>query len=170
MTLQTSFEKEPCGRCGGSGRYSYNQMDGDRCYGCGGKGERLTKRGAAASAFYVESCLVPAVSVEIGDTIQFGGVTNGGTPYGVRGRVEAIEDRVQRYKSGAACADPNAPWQEAVSLVFSTTRKGTLYMAAVAPEERIRKYWPAEINAEKVAAALAFQAALTKAGKPRKAA
>lgn len=27
-----------CGRCGGSGRYSFNQMDGDRCYGCNGKG------------------------------------------------------------------------------------------------------------------------------------
>ena len=25
-----------CGRCGGSGRYSYNQMDGDRCFGCSG--------------------------------------------------------------------------------------------------------------------------------------
>jgi hypothetical protein len=30
-----------CGRCGGSGRYSYNQMDGDRCYGCGGSGKKL---------------------------------------------------------------------------------------------------------------------------------
>lgn len=27
-----------CGRCGGSGRYSFNQIDGDRCYGCNGKG------------------------------------------------------------------------------------------------------------------------------------
>lgn len=28
----------PCPRCGGSGHYSYNQMDGTRCYGCNGKG------------------------------------------------------------------------------------------------------------------------------------
>jgi len=28
-----------CGRCGGSGRYSYNQMDGDRCFGCSGSGK-----------------------------------------------------------------------------------------------------------------------------------
>lgn len=27
-----------CGRCGGSGRYSFNQIDGSRCYGCNGKG------------------------------------------------------------------------------------------------------------------------------------
>jgi hypothetical protein len=26
-----------CGRCGGSGRYSFNQIDGDKCYGCNGK-------------------------------------------------------------------------------------------------------------------------------------
>lgn len=27
-----------CSRCGGSGRYSFNQIDGDRCYGCNGQG------------------------------------------------------------------------------------------------------------------------------------
>lgn len=32
-----------CGRCCGSGRYSWNQMDGDRCYGCGGSGKKLIK-------------------------------------------------------------------------------------------------------------------------------
>lgn len=31
----------PCNRCGGSGRYSYNQIDGDRCFGCAGKGVTL---------------------------------------------------------------------------------------------------------------------------------
>jgi hypothetical protein len=28
-----------CSRCGGCGRYSFNQIDGDRCYGCGGSGK-----------------------------------------------------------------------------------------------------------------------------------
>lgn len=32
-----------CGRCGGSGRYSFNQMDGDRCFGCKGSGQRMPK-------------------------------------------------------------------------------------------------------------------------------
>lgn len=27
-----------CERCGGCGRYSFNQVDGSRCYGCNGKG------------------------------------------------------------------------------------------------------------------------------------
>lgn len=32
-----------CSRCLGSGRYSYNQMDGDKCYGCGGSGSVAPK-------------------------------------------------------------------------------------------------------------------------------
>lgn len=28
----------PCGRCGGSGNYSYNQISGTRCFGCDGAG------------------------------------------------------------------------------------------------------------------------------------
>lgn len=34
--------KAPCKRCGGSGHYSYNSMDGTRCYGCGGSGFNTT--------------------------------------------------------------------------------------------------------------------------------
>ena len=32
-----------CPRCGGSGHYSYNQMDGTRCYGCMGSGISIQK-------------------------------------------------------------------------------------------------------------------------------
>ncbi len=39
-----------CGRCGGSGRFSYNQMDGDKCYGCGGSGKVLPSTGEALKA------------------------------------------------------------------------------------------------------------------------
>jgi hypothetical protein len=34
---------ETCGRCGGCGRYSYNQMHGDMCYGCRGYGTVMPK-------------------------------------------------------------------------------------------------------------------------------
>lgn len=30
-----------CPRCGGSGHYSYNQIDGTKCYGCMGSGKKL---------------------------------------------------------------------------------------------------------------------------------
>jgi hypothetical protein len=32
-----------CGRCGGTGHYSYNQIDGTRCYGCGGRKVAMVK-------------------------------------------------------------------------------------------------------------------------------
>lgn len=42
------FETQVCSRCDGSGHYSWNAMTGSRCFGCGGRGWQLTKRGAAA--------------------------------------------------------------------------------------------------------------------------
>ena len=50
------FPTTECGRCGGSGRYSYNQIDGDRCYGCGGTGKAYaSKKIAEAAAAYNEA-------------------------------------------------------------------------------------------------------------------
>lgn len=168
MTLKTVFEKETCGRCGGCGRYSYNQMHGSTCYGCGGTGERLTKRGTAARLHYLASCTIPARDLVVGDMIDFGGVTMGGTPYSRRAKIEDIAPFEQRYKSGAACSDPDAPWQIAHVLHLTATIKGVRNTTTTAPDAQVRKYWPAEINAEKVAAALEYQATLTKAGKPPK--
>lgn len=38
MTAEVITTKE-CSRCGGTGRYSFNLRDLDRCYGCGGTGK-----------------------------------------------------------------------------------------------------------------------------------
>lgn len=43
-----TFETKTCGRCGGSGHYSYNQMHGTTCYGCSGRKVVYSKAGAAA--------------------------------------------------------------------------------------------------------------------------
>jgi len=52
MSLNTIFEKEVCGRCGGTGKYSYCQVHGTKCFGCAGAGEIVTKRGFAARAHF----------------------------------------------------------------------------------------------------------------------
>lgn len=67
---QTLFESESCGRCGGSGKYSFNLMHGDRCYGCGGSGVTLTKRGKAASAHLQELLKRPASEIRVGDNVM----------------------------------------------------------------------------------------------------
>jgi hypothetical protein len=61
------FEAKSCGRCGGSGKYSFNQIDGDRCYGCGGTGIVRTKRGTAAYVMYVESQKRPLLDLKVGE-------------------------------------------------------------------------------------------------------
>lgn len=38
---------EVCTRCGGCGRYSWNQINGDVCFGCGGSGKKLARITAA---------------------------------------------------------------------------------------------------------------------------
>jgi hypothetical protein len=52
------FEHAPCSRCGGSGNHSYCSSWGHTCFKCvfrkgvPGTGRQLTKRGAAAAAYY----------------------------------------------------------------------------------------------------------------------
>lgn len=67
--LADVLETRVCNRCGGSGKFSFNLRDGDRCWGCGGSGKQRTKRGAAALAFYRELTTVPAGLVREGDVL-----------------------------------------------------------------------------------------------------
>ncbi len=57
------FEKVECGRCGGSGSYSWNAMHGSMCYGCSGKGKKLSKAGRAAFEVF-QKIARPEVAVE----------------------------------------------------------------------------------------------------------
>jgi hypothetical protein len=66
-TLKEILEKETCGRCGGSGHYSFNMLDGTRCYGCGGSGSKYTKRGAAAKAYYLAMLTTDIALAQAGD-------------------------------------------------------------------------------------------------------
>ena len=65
----TEFERETCSRCGGDGKYSYNQRDGDICYGCHGRGIRLTKKGRKANEHFQELLHVDNTDLKVGDYI-----------------------------------------------------------------------------------------------------
>lgn len=71
MAKQTRFESVTCGRCGGSGSYSYNLMHGSMCYGCNGAGYNLTKRASKALAVIGEHRTQPIESVNVGDLIRY---------------------------------------------------------------------------------------------------
>lgn len=55
MKATDLFETAECGRCGGSGHYSFNMMSGTVCFGCGGSGIKFTKKGAAAKTAWIEA-------------------------------------------------------------------------------------------------------------------
>ncbi len=70
MTSKTRMETTTCSRCGGSGRYSYNMRDGDRCYGCSGKGVNYTKRANVALNMFRELRQQPLDLFNVGDLVR----------------------------------------------------------------------------------------------------
>ena len=105
--MRTNFETQTCSRCHGSGSYSYCQQYGHKCFKCAGSGKTLTKRGAAARAYYETLCTVPANAVVIGDRIAASGMTLGGIPFSYVGTVTEIKSR-QATKTTVRTARPNS--------------------------------------------------------------
>lgn len=70
-----TFERQTCARCGGSGRYSWNAMHGDTCYGCSGKGYYLSKAGRQAFDAWdaIARPEVPVESLTVGQKIKMRG-------------------------------------------------------------------------------------------------
>lgn len=58
------FETKSCGRCGGSGRYSYCSMYGSVCFGCGGTGTVLSRKGSDARAAF-EATMIERLGVRV---------------------------------------------------------------------------------------------------------
>lgn len=144
------FEHTTCGRCGGSGRYSYNQIDGDRCFGCHGTGFALTRRGNAAQAFFTEMLTVRAGDVTVGMRVN--------DRMGRKFTVAAIERGVagERIVKGDRVPMQTVTFTSAQGNQYGYS-DGILLTLIPSPEER------EELRAK----ALAYQDSLTRAGKPR---
>jgi hypothetical protein len=142
------FEVETCGRCGGSGEYSYNAIDGTVCYGCRGKRKRYTKRGQAAFDYYRSLCVKKASEVVIGDCIETGG------------RVEKVCGI--DTEGGMVVVKPG----DKPRIEFETVNGYGLNTEADADVMT----WPnGDEKRAKLAAAYDYQDTLTATGKPRKA-
>lgn len=145
-TDANGFEIQTCTRCGGCGRYSYNQMDGDRCYGCGGTGKQYTNRAKAARAKREELQTRPVADVKAGEFVWY-------DPYPMGGK--AGWTRILAIRSDDLNAD---------RMTFDTKRCHIgVYTAGTVRSVRDEAH-----RLETLAAALAYQATLTKTGKPGK--
>lgn len=144
-----SYEREPCTRCGGSGHYSYNRIDGTTCFKCRGTGAQLTPRGKAALAF-ADSLLnrrIEDVSAE--DRFQY---------------VDAL--RGKRY-SGCTAVEVagftfNADGTPRPAFEVRSSSGKVLVVLGEGIKVRLHP------TPEQVEQIIAYQDSLTKAGKPRK--
>lgn len=156
------LETETCGRCGGSGHYSYCQMYGTRCFKCGGGKVVYTKRGAAARKYLETLRCKPARELKVGDRIKAGAVTMGGTPYDQWVVIKAITTGVQ---TGSSLIGGEMVAYRREGLDIETDK---VVLCCVDPDAPIRFAQTNAQKAETLRLALDYQDTLTKAGTPRK--
>lgn len=149
--LNTVFEKENCTRCGGSGSYSFNMIDGSRCYGCAGMGERLTKRGKAAREMFQSLCSVEAQTLKAGDTVVY----------------DNKRRALQEVTAGPAKATFGT-YQVGYEDRVVTRLSFKAFTAYVGADEKIFKVQDENTRQQFLNQALDYQNTLTKTGKPRK--
>lgn len=147
--MASVFESVSCPRCGGGGKYSFNLMHGDRCYGCGGSGVKMSKRGAAAKAEYLRLLERRVGDLKVGDSIYDWLGLNGGKCWQ---RIDSIE------------ADPMSG-----SIKLCLSRKGKpVGHFITGADHKVPAVSSEAQRLEFLAQAVAYQAKLTKEGKVSK--
>lgn len=153
------FENETCGRCGGSGNYSYCQRYGTTCFKCSGVKAVLTKRGTAAQAYYRSLLSKPVSELKPGMIIEDLGVTFGGDLFNQWVTILEIKEDTTLY-NGALRPDYRN--------LECKSRRGELHSICVPLTQVFRVAATVEQKKAALALALTYQASLTKQGKPRK--
>jgi len=65
--MKITFERVTCGRCNGAGRINaYGHIMNGVCFGCGGSGTKLTRKGSTAWKAYVAAMTIEASELEVG--------------------------------------------------------------------------------------------------------
>jgi hypothetical protein len=165
------FENEICGRCGGTGSYSFNQLDGSRCYGCGGSKRRLTKRGAEAQRFFRGLLMRRADELQIGDVVSYIVPMNSGATARANGARVIEIDREPKVTMWSIRRTPDGSEERIPCPTISyTTEHSRLGRCghSCAPDSMIEIRGSDEERKAAIEQALAYQETLTKAGKPAK--
>lgn len=160
--MKALFETETCSRCHGTGKHSFCEVYRDTCFKCRGAKTVLTKRGYAAQQFYINSCTVPVAQVKVGDVIKVTSMTHGGGSFSYRAYV--VEISVQKDAMTSITNGVKTVY-DMIVLRTEHPKYGSsgIGMANIGT---VRVY--RQDDSERVAAALAYQETLTKAGTVRK--
>lgn len=157
----TKLETRSCARCGGSGRYSFNQFDGDRCFGCSGKGRTLTARGLAASAWLKALRSAPASQVKAGDLVRHEMLAGLATAL-VTSKVVSVGPST----IGVTTVIGDCKRQsDLIEITVDNDRFGRCHMH-LGKDTAVRLDFDAATKAEQFARALAYQATLDERGLP----
>lgn len=152
VTIKLPFETVTCSRCGGSGKYSYNMMHGDMCYGCSGIGVKYTKRGLAAKQFFDELLSKPCEQVVAGDKVRIRT-----KKFHIVTRTDFGNPKIMAENSplgGAYCGNDTDMVRIEIGNNVHTMYPGTL----------VRMMHDDAAKAVKIEIAMAYQATLTKSG------
>lgn len=158
MTTTPTFEHTTCGRCGGTGRYSYNALHGSTCYGCKGRKWKYTARGKVAANYFQSLLKKPALDVRVGDKVWHSIIS----PDGLMSSTGWFTVREVSF-----ARDHLNGMRQSVGFLF-VLKSGTRYMFGASPDERVVVKPTPEAREAALAAALAYQSTLTMTGKPSK--
>lgn len=155
---EDKIETKTCGRCGGSGKYSYNMMTGDRCFECGGVGTTLSKRGGVANDYLKKLRQTPVAELKVGDIIK---VDANMFQKGHFTTVKSIEPHVEKWTSNGVEKTKDGV------LIHAAHPKYGEYSTFVPNGGTIRKGLSKEQKAEQNKKAFEFQKGLNYNGTPK---
>lgn len=146
MPRKLLLENVTCSRCGGSGQYSYCQMYGSTCFKCHGAGVTLTKRGHAAQVRLNAQKKKKGAAVVVGEWVKVEGIP--GFTATKWAKVTEVAGTGTEH------------------VIAATSKDGEKHTMNGFGDIEIEVFLGKERNAALRAEALAFQATLTKAGRP----
>lgn len=158
------IETTECSRCCGTGRYSYNQMHGSRCYGCGGSGKAYTRRGREAARYLEALRSKPARDFAPGDLVRHDMFTPGGSIRTWITVTKVAPSTVRIVTPGSA----DAPGSNGDSVTIEGTGKHGNARITTGADKLLRQGFDAETKQAQLADAIAYQATLTVKGKVSK--
>lgn len=164
MKTKPAFESTVCKSCDGSGEFGYRSIYGKACFKCSGVGYKFTKRGRAASDYFVRLISKRPADVQVGDKIRLSGFNAGSYSQPTRWHKVIAVKHDQPSNSSALV---NGEWVRQPNLSIIECEGATIYAY---PNQYLRVAQTAEQKAAALAKALEFQASLTKKGEARKAA
>lgn len=163
--LLQAVETAVCGRCGGSGRYSWCQMYKDRCFKCGGKGKVYTARGLVTHNHLVALRSKRADQLAAGDVIRAEVEFNPNSGCGKLKFVTLLSVRFERREEQGYTLSVSGEKVYREPCIVLECAELRWHVGA---DTMIRVALTAEQKTATLKAALDFQNTLTKKGKARK--